>query len=219
MNNLRMRSGISHRSFSGCAIILDIDRDRYWKVDARTAMALDWITGRQRGPVDPGQFTRLEQLGLIGPPAADGQTVQPHDPPAPQASLIEGDAPKRGFHLPDAIEVAYLTFAARRALRRQSLRSILTDVERSRTTTTSSSEAADLARGFDRYRRLVPVAKQCLPDTLAFLRFAGRRRCFPSLVFGVEAWPFAAHCWAQSGNVVLNDALDHARAFSPILTI
>jgi len=65
----------------------------------------------------------------------------------------------------------------------------------------------------------VPLAPLCLPDTIAFLRFAARRGCFPRLVFGVEAWPFAAHCWAQADDIVLTDALHHARSFSPILVL
>lgn len=217
MSGFRIGPGISHRSFAGCAILLDTRRDRYWKVDAGTAFALDWIAGRRPGPVDPGYFDKLEQSGLAERQSPNEPVIHPPIPAAPQESAIEGTAPRRRFDLAEAIEVAHLAFAARRALRRHSLTSILADVERSRRSKASGSDAADLARRFARYRQFVPLARQCLPDTLAFLRFAGRRGCFPTLVFGVEAWPFAAHCWAQSGDVVLNDALDHARAFSPIL--
>ncbi|MFX7883059.1 lasso peptide biosynthesis B2 protein, partial [Acinetobacter baumannii] len=59
----------------------------------------------------------------------------------------------------------------------------------------------------------------CLPDSIAFLRFAIRRGYAPRLVFGVEAFPFTAHCWVQDGSVVLTDALDHASRFKPILVI
>lgn len=219
MNGFRMRPGISHRSFADCAIVLDIGRDRYWKVDAGAAFALDRIAGRHAQPVDPACFGQLEHLGLVEPRSGD-------EPPAPlpilsvpDESAIEGDAPRPGFDLAEASEVAYLAFAARRMLRRHPLASILADVERARASGMPNRSAIDFARRFARYRRLIPLANACLPDTLAFLRFAGRRGCFPTLVFGVEAWPFAAHCWAQSGDVVLNDALDHARAFSPILVI
>lgn len=219
MSGFRMRAGISHRSFAGCAILLDTGRDRYWKVDAGTAFALDWVAGRQAGPVDPGYLGRLEQLGLVERCPPGDPVIDPTIPATPHASAIEGEGPRRRFDLAEAIEVAHLAFAARRTLRRHSLASILAEVERSRGSDAAETGAADLARRFDRYRRFVPLAPQCLPDTLAFLRFAGRRGCFPTLIFGVEAWPFAAHCWAQSGDVVLNDALDHARAFSPILAL
>lgn len=219
MPSLGICCGISHRSFTDCAIILDIRRDRYWKVDAGAAFALDWITGRRSGPIGIGSLARLEQLGLVCWRPADEIDIQPDEPAIPRASAIEGDAWLRGFDLIEAIEVAYLAFAARRALRRHSLYSILSQVQASRAAAISKGESADLSRRFDRYRRLVPLRNQCLPDTLAFLRFAGRRGCSPKLIFGVEAWPFAAHCWAQSDDLVLNDVLDHARAFSPILAI
>lgn len=219
MSGFRMRAGISHRSFAGCAILLHTGRDRYWKVDAGTAFALDWIAGRRSGPVDSGYLDKLERLGLVERQPPNEPVIQSPIPPVPQESAIEGEASHRRFDLAEAIEVAHLAFAARRTLRRHSLASILAEVDRSRRSEADGSHAADLARRFDRYRRFVPLAGQCLPDTLAFLRFAGRRGCFPTLVFGVEAWPFAAHCWAQSGDVVLNDALDHARAFSSILAI
>lgn len=219
MSGFRMRPGVSHRGFAGCAILLDTGRDRYWKVDAETAFALDWIAGRQAGPVDPGYLDRLERLGLVERSPPEDPVVDAAIPPSPRESAIEGDGPRRRFDLAEAIEVARLAFAARRVLRHRSLASILAEVERSRGFDVSEAGAADLAQRFDRYRRFVPLARQCLPDTLAFLGFAGRRGCFPTLVFGVEAWPFAAHCWAQSGDVVLNDALDHARAFSPILAL
>jgi len=219
MHSLRICPGISHRAFPDCAIILDIRRDRYWKVDAGAAFALDWITGRRSGPIDVGSLARLQQLGLVDWRPADEMDIHPREPRIPRASAIEGDAWLRGFDLIEAIEVACLAFAARRTLRRHSLYSILSQVQASRTEDISSGESADLARRFDRYRRLVPLGNQCLPDTLAFLRFAGRRGCFPTLIFGVEAWPFAAHCWAQSDDLVLNDVLDHARAFSPILAL
>ncbi len=219
MSGFRMCAGISHRSFADCAIVLDTGRDRYWKVDAEAAFALDRIAGQHTQPVDPALFDRLEQMGLVEPRSGDEPAVSSPILPAPGESAVEGDGPRPRFDLAEAIEVVRLACAARRAVHRHPLASLLADVARARAFPASDGSAIELARRFDRYRRLVPLANRCLPDTLAFLRFAGHRGCFPTLVFGVEAWPFAAHCWAQSGNVVLNDALDHARAFSPILAI
>ena len=38
------------------------------------------------------------------------------------------------------------------------------------------------------------------------------------IVFGVTM-PFAAHCWVQQGDVVLNDALDRVLRFRPIMVL
>ena len=41
----------------------------------------------------------------------------------------------------------------------------------------------------------------------------------PDWVFGVKTEPFDAHCWVQHGDVVLNDAPDRVRQYSPILVV
>jgi hypothetical protein len=37
-------------------------------------------------------------------------------------------------------------------------------------------------------------------------------------VFGVQARPFAAHCWVQKGEVVFNDTVEHVSGYTPIMT-
>lgn len=221
MDALRFRAGISHRSFPGCAIVLDLDRDRYWQVNTDASAALDWLADRRAGPIAPGQIERLERLGFVEPAKPESPLEQSPTLPSPTHSAIEGDVRKQAFDPIAATEVAYRVAMARRLAKRRSLRWNIADIEHRRTGKgmAPSGCVATLAQAFSRYRRLVPLANKCLPDTLAFLRFAARRGHYPRLVFGVEAWPFAAHCWAQTGELVLNDVLDHARSFSPIRVI
>lgn len=221
MDALRFRAGISHCSFPGCAIVLDLDRDRYWQVGTDVSAALDWLADRRAGPIAPGQFERLEHLGFVEPAKPGSPLEQAPSLPSPMHSAIEGDAREQAFDPIVATEVAYRVAMARRLAERRSLRWNIADIENRRIAKELAATGciAVLAQAFSRYRRLVPLANKCLPDTLAFLRFAARRGHYPRLVFGVEAWPFAAHCWAQAGDLVLNDVLDHARSFSPILVI
>ena len=58
-----------------------------------------------------------------------------------------------------------------------------------------------------------------LIQSVALLDQLRRRGQSADLVFGVMMSPFAAHCWVQQGGTVLNDTLDHAGLFSPILII
>lgn len=222
--DFRLAQGISHCSFPGCAIVLDIRRDRYWRVEAAAASALDLLAGRRSGVADPGILERLHRQGLIEPATQSSPGREDQHPPSarpPSASALESDIPATRFHAGFALEVAADCLAARLATRMRPLASIVSHVAAQRTTLSRRpvQESATLARVFARYRALVPFAPACLPDTLAFLRFAARRGHFPNLVFGVEAWPFAAHCWAQHEDVVLTDALQHARSFSVILTV
>jgi len=221
MDNLRLRPGISHRSFAGCAILLDIDRDRYWQLSDRMGAVLDQVTRGDSRPIEPGDVARLETLGLIERVGEDAPPPASIDVPPATRSATEGEVAAGRVRPGEALEVTGLVLAARRRVRRRPLRLLLDEVvqRRSARAAEERTDPVVLAQHFHRYRRLVPLPALCLPDTIAFLHFAGRRGSFPHLVFGVEAWPFAAHCWAQAGDCVLNDSLDHARAFSPILVL
>lgn len=70
---------------------------------------------------------------------------------------------------------------------------------------------------FDRWLPWMPFQGQCLYRAYTlrhFLRLAGLDARW---VFGVRTWPFAAHCWLQSGDLVLDDDLDRVRLYTPIL--
>lgn len=221
MTNIRLRPGVSYRGFSDRAIILDVDRDRYWQVSRHVADLLDQVARSDGNMLMPTDLAYLQDLDLVETADGTGPASAAISLPEPATSAIEIEAPAERFRVSEAAEVAFLAVAARRRIRRRSLRSVLTAVDEWRDSDSrdARADAVSLARSFARYRRLVPFAARCLPDTIAFLRFAARRGCFPRLVFGVEAWPFAAHCWAQADDCVLTDAVHHARSFSPILVL
>lgn len=57
---------------------------------------------------------------------------------------------------------------------------------------------------------------RCLERSLA-LAGALRKNGFPcKVVLGVQANPFTAHCWLQDGPLIINEAPDKARLFTPI---
>jgi hypothetical protein len=51
---------------------------------------------------------------------------------------------------------------------------------------------------------------------LAFLR---SHEAGADLVFAAKLDPFAAHCWLQSGEVLLNDRLDRIESFTPVCVV
>ena len=67
-----------------------------------------------------------------------------------------------------------------------------------------------------RWQRWQPWTGACLPRSFqmaSMLREAGLPCRW---VFGVRAWPFAAHCWVESDGVALNDSSERLAAFQPI---
>lgn len=62
----------------------------------------------------------------------------------------------------------------------------------------------------------VPFQGDCLFRsflTLSVLRRAGHRVAW---VFGVQTWPFRAHCWVQLEDLVLNDIAERVSGYAPI---
>lgn len=77
----------------------------------------------------------------------------------------------------------------------------------------------EAAAAFLSARLYVPIDMCCLLDSIAMIKFLAKRELHADLVFGVTGDPFSAHCWAQYGTTVLNDALGHALALTPIKVI
>lgn len=141
-------------------------------------------------------------------------------PRAVESSALSDPAPADGPAIVSILPVAWHLLRARIELKARRLDAILCGIGRADPVRTRNpADLSRLARRFSRCRTLLPFPALCLPDSLAFLRFAAARGHYPQLVFGVEAYPFSAHCWVQHDGVVLNDLTDHAALFSPILVV
>jgi hypothetical protein len=73
------------------------------------------------------------------------------------------------------------------------------------------------ACAFAAARGLRGAREACLKEALALLYYLGRAGCAADWVFAVKGAPFAAHCWVQLGDIVLNDSLENVRAYTPIM--
>ncbi|SER14451.1 lasso peptide biosynthesis B2 protein [Sphingobium sp. YR768] len=80
-----------------------------------------------------------------------------------------------------------------------------------------NGKLAHITRSFEYADLIVGSHDRCLSRSLA-LAAACRKRGLPTtLVIGVQADPFAAHCWVQDGSTVLNEKSDRAKMFLPIM--
>lgn len=87
------------------------------------------------------------------------------------------------------------------------------------TTTPSLDVLSDQVAAFRRILPWAPFQGVCLYRSFFLLAFLRRRGLDATWVFGVQTWPFEAHCWLQAGDIVLDDSLDHVRPFTPILAV
>ncbi len=82
-----------------------------------------------------------------------------------------------------------------------------------------SATITDLFRIFQTLRPYYPRPYLCLFDSLALLHFLARFDVFPQWVYGVKLEPWGAHCWVQSGDLVVNDIVDNVNSYTPIMSI
>jgi hypothetical protein len=182
--------------------------------------------------LDPASEDRLRQMLNTGAPLAqdpmllealgagdDEADVREAGCASPSESLLDSYAARRAS-LPDIIRIARLVHAIRRELQRQPLESVLASGFEKQTNAGSPNE--DLARRTWRFlaaRKLVPIGRNCLLDSLSLIRWLARHQDAVALVFGVKLDPFAAHCWLQSGSLLLNDRLESVAPFTPVRVI
>jgi hypothetical protein len=72
---------------------------------------------------------------------------------------------------------------------------------------------------FERLLVWAPFQGQCVFRAAMLRRFLARRGLDADWVFGVRTWPFAAHCWLQVGDIVINDRIDHVAGYVPVMVI
>lgn len=83
----------------------------------------------------------------------------------------------------------------------------------------ASSKMTQAVRAHHWLSRHVTAHDACLVRSLSLARHLWSRKCNAQLVIAVKADPFAAHCWVQLGDQLLNEDLDIAAAFEPILVV
>jgi hypothetical protein len=137
----------------------------------------------------------------------------------PRRSLIAETCARMRPRLADALSLAIILRRARQALERRTIETLLADLVEADDGSAGQVQLERLvgrARRFLAARPLVPVRANCLLDSLSLLSWLGSARCGAMLVFGVKLDPFAAHCWVQTGNLLLNDHVDNVKRFGPV---
>lgn len=84
----------------------------------------------------------------------------------------------------------------------------------------SRPRIVELVRIFRFLRPILYTAKDnCLFDSLALVSFLARFDIYPTWVIGVRTRPFAAHSWVLDGTLLLNEKLETAEEYFPVLAI
>ena len=216
-----LRAGVSFCEVSERLLFLDIVADRYFALENESERALRRLIGQKQ--LDADALARVEALvrrGLLEVTSASDHTVAPcAPPPVPVSSLL--DRPRQNESRTMTLLAVASAVASVRRLKRRPLRVNLAAAVADRTSAASTDEASlsRIAAAFARAGHLVSTHDRCLAQSLAVMGMVSARGLWAQLVIGVMTGPFAAHCWVQSGSLLINDRVDRVRSYTPILVV
>jgi hypothetical protein len=197
------------------AIFLNVRTDRYVRLPAALNMPfVEWVT-MEGAPEPSDALERLYRAELLVPDAATSRLL-----PCSAQRAVSGLSDLR----PDArISLArWITFRrhlrrTRRLLARDGLAALVDHIAIRRTAGQRRPDACEAVEPFLAAGAALGSGEDCLVRSLALLDCLHRAGADATLMFGVLAEPFRAHCWVQSGEHVLNDGIDRVSLFTPIL--
>ena len=221
----------------GVGIFLDLKRDEYSAITLPPEMGVSEAEISEAAILNAFEIHRLdlvrENLLVEGSdkrvdPAAYQFLVRPvshiFDPDDQRAFGLTGEEGRAVHVRPrDLFDFFLASRKASSLLKKQHFYDVVAKVrERKTTTRHNRDDVIALRRETAIYRKLRPWYPRpylCLYDGLALIEFLSRRGLFPDWVFAVQAQPFGAHCWVQTGEFILNETMEYAGQFTPIMAI
>lgn len=198
------------------AIFVDERTDSYFTLDPGGEKHLHRLM-EQAEPLST-DVDLLDSLGVADEPA---EVIRARHP-SPSNSLFDQYSPGRPT-LADIFRAGSLVRSTRSRVRRRPIEAVLDElIDRDCASSAGPSRREELivrAMRFLSARRFVPLERNCLVDSLSLLRWLGTYRNAAALVFGAKLNPFAAHCWVQAGDLVVNDRVETVAAFTAVRVI
>lgn len=197
-------------------VLLDVTRDAYFCLP-QAAAGVDLACGARalRGlPSDLGED--LLAAGLADPRAAGAGA----GPLAVAASRDLVDHPWPAVTAAEALGFLASLCAMGRSYRKRPF-AVLVATARARRGARAepSAQVERRALAFQALLPWSPIQGACLFQAFLLLDYLGRVGLSADWVFGVRTWPFSAHCWLQSGDLVLNDSVERVSGYRPILVV
>jgi len=223
----RLRDDLSFARVEGHLVFLDVDNDQYFQLPkARECAFLAYVEG---GTCEEGKLRDLLKHNILTVQTPISHRIPRSNMRCPTRSALEGNIPKRTITVTASLGVFSDVCSTQFQLKARRLKAVLQSLAAYRSAHTSrsphpsshptSEQLASAAALFRHLRLLVPINTCCLLDSIALIRFLARRSMHANLVFGVTGDPFSAHCWVQVDELVLNDTLGNANAYTPIRTV
>ena len=207
---------------NGRAIFLDAEADRYCGLPDGANAAFLRLAGNASEPGDCARLELLVRRNLLIE-TADGEPLRAPPwiaPPAGELPAYGGGRVRAGMVL--AVLASELrtgralrttgflhVLEAAQALSSKGRSNAVDAVEQARAVAAAAAVLGLVTRSHDR----------CLVRGLAVHALCRKRGIPATLVLGVTAAPFTAHCWVQLGSAVIVGGYEQARLYTPILVL
>lgn len=220
----KLRDGLSVCRVDGHLIFLDVEEDRYFRLPALLERAFSDLLS-SRCPSIAGLGGLLQHKIIVE--TQDGRCLKlSRAVDGAKRSSLEQAPCRPNTGISTVVEVGALTCSTKWKLRNRRLRDVLADLAPNNAPTLAAppdsgndTRLAAAAEQFRGARRYVPVTPVCLLDSISMIRFLARRGLQANIVFGITYDPFSAHCWVQSGDLVLNDTVGNTAVYTPIRSV
>lgn len=221
MASYRLQDDLSFCRIDGRLIFLDIRNDRYFRLSTDLERIFVAHVEGTDGMADVAPLVERNILTAAPPsPSAARHPIE-----NASLSALELPSPLTPNGRGAVVEALAIVCWTQIQLKTRSLKATLNSTVACRRRT-GALDRCDIeprllkeTLTFLKARKLVPVENRCLLDSLSLTAFLARRDLYASIVFGVTSDPFSAHCWVQSGKIVLNDTLGHTRAYTVVQVI
>ena len=191
-------------------VVLDVDADAYFCLPQAAASLVVEAQGAQLSGLEPDVVLALREVGAL---VEEGTARSGAARLVPSRDLAGSLA--ASVRLSELSDLALSILEALIRFRCQALKEVIA--------VGGAPEAADLevmerrALVFRTLWPWSPVQGACLFQALVLRIFLRRGGVTGDWVVGVRTWPFSAHCWLQSGDLVLNDLAERVAAYRPIM--
>lgn len=214
--NYALREGLSFCSAENRTIILDLHSGRYVALADRNHEAFHrWVAEQDPTEADCDQLNKLAERGIL---AVVESAARPKPVTTILPTVTHSLAPT--ISPVETIRALIARLLWKRRLRRWPLQRILVRLKNLVIEFEQPQREVSLARilrAFEFTDLLLGSHDRCLERSLALVATCRKRGLQAEIVMGVQADPFAAHCWVQRGATVLNEKPDRVRMFMPIL--
>jgi len=222
MTTLSPRPGLFHCVVRGHVVFLDLPANRYFVLAPSLDGAFQRIVsdGAAHAAL-PAETARLIALNILVDGAESVEDAREPPLPHPMRSLLDETVPQSSPTRTLAFLIREIAMLVRlrivpleQIMKRRRLRAPESVTARGHLiralSVIADTRAAD---------RLLTSHNRCLSRSLAMFDAMCRRGFRPSLVIGISDTGFGAHCWLQSGEIILNEDLDIVRLYTPILVV